>query len=125
MRSWLTEDEIWDNQTDFRARFSTGGIQHSLVTGLSFTREDNERMTRTAPNMLTTLLNPDPDDMFPGTITVSPIVGNVVGNSLAAYAFDTVRLGDKFELNGGLRWDYFDVEGKASRARKSQGSTGC
>jgi len=111
MRSWLTEDEIWDNQTDFRARFSTGGIQHALVTGLSFTREDNERRTRTAPNMLTTLLDPDTNDTFPGTITVSPIVGDVIGNSIAAYAFDTVKLSDKFELNGGLRWDYFDVEG--------------
>lgn len=111
MRSWLTKDEIWDNQTDMRARFSTGGIQHSLVAGLALTREDNERTTRTAPNMLTTLLNPNPDDTFPGEITVGPIVGDVIGNSIAAYAFDTVRLSEKFEVSGGLRWDYFDVEG--------------
>jgi catecholate siderophore receptor len=111
MRSWLTEDEIWDNQTDLRARFSTGGLEHSLVSGLALTREHNERRTRTAANMLTTLLNPNPNDLFPGVITVSPIVGDVTGNSLAAFAFDTVRLGRKFELNGGLRWDYFDVEG--------------
>jgi catecholate siderophore receptor len=111
MRSWLTEDEIWDDQTDLRARFSTGRIEHSLVSGLTLTRERNERRTRTAPNMLTTLLNPNPDDTFPGVITLSPIVGDVTANSLAAFAFDTVRLGRKFELSGGLRWDYFDVEG--------------
>ncbi len=110
-RSWLTEDEIWDNQTDLRASFSTGSITHSLVSGVALTREHNERKTRTAPNMLTTLLNPNPDDVFPGTITLGPIVGDVTGNSLAAFAFDTVRLGKKFEVNGGLRWDYFDVEG--------------
>ncbi|HEX5732408.1 MAG TPA: TonB-dependent siderophore receptor [Blastocatellia bacterium] len=111
MRSWLTEDEIWDNQADLRARFSTGGVEHSLVSGLALTREHNERGTRTAGNMLTTLLNPNPNDVFTGAITISPIVGDVTGNSLAAFAFDTVRFGDKFELNGGLRWDYFDVEG--------------
>jgi catecholate siderophore receptor len=111
MRSWLTEDKIWDNQTDLRATFSTGGINHSLVTGLAITREDNERRVRTAPNMLTTLLNPNPDDTFTGVITPGPIVGDIKGDSIAAYALDTVRLGQKFELNGGLRWDYFDVKG--------------
>ncbi|HJQ71699.1 MAG TPA: TonB-dependent siderophore receptor [Blastocatellia bacterium] len=111
LRSWLTEDEIWDNQADLRARFSTGAIEHSLISGLALTREHNERKTRTAPNMLTTLLNPNPDDVFTGAITLSPIVGDVTGNSAAAFAFDTVKLGSKFELNGGLRWDYFDVEG--------------
>lgn len=111
LRSWLTEDEIWDNQADLRASFSTGGITHTLVSGIALTREHNERKTRTAPNMLTTLLNPNPDDVFPGAITLGPIVGDVTGNSLAAFAFDTVKLGQKFEVNGGLRWDYFDVEG--------------
>jgi catecholate siderophore receptor len=111
MRSWLTEDEIWDNQTDLRTIFSTGKVSHSLAAGFAFTREENERRFRTAPNMLTTLLNPNPDDVFTGLFTVSPLVGNITGNSLATYAFDTVKFGQKFELNGGLRWDYFDAEG--------------
>jgi catecholate siderophore receptor len=111
MRSWLTKDENWDDQTDVRARFSTMGIQHSLSAGLDLTREVNIRKTRTAPNTFTTLYNPNPNDTFTGTITLSPLVGDITGNSLAAYAFDTVNLGQKFELTGGLRWDYFDVEG--------------
>jgi catecholate siderophore receptor len=61
--------------------------------------------------MLTTLLDPNPNDRFTGQITTGPIVGDVKGNSLAAYAFDTVKLGQMVEINGGLRWDYFDVEG--------------
>jgi catecholate siderophore receptor len=111
LRSWLTKDEIWDNQTDLRARFSTGKIEHSLVGGLTFTREDNQRRFRTAPNMLTTLFDPNPDDTFTGAITLSPLVGDITGNSFAAYAFDTMKMGRKFELSGGLRWDYFDAEG--------------
>jgi catecholate siderophore receptor len=111
MRSWITEDRIWDNQTDFIAHFSTGKIEHSLVTGINFTRENNQRVTRTALNSQTTLLNPNPDDVFTGVITVSPIVGDITANSQALYVFDTAKLGSKWELNGGLRWDRFDADG--------------
>ena len=111
MRSWQTEDKVWDNQTDFIARFSTANIEHALVTGLNFTRENNTRRIRTAPNMLTTLLNPNPDDVFPGIITTSPLVGDVTANSQAVYLFDTAKFGQKWELNGGLRWDRFDADG--------------
>ena len=111
MRSWMTEDQVWDNQTDFIARFSTGKVEHALVTGFDVLRENNIRRTRTAPNMPTTLLNPNPDDVFPGIITVSPIVGDVTANSQALYLFDTAKFGQKWELNGGLRWDRFDADG--------------
>lgn len=111
MRSWITEDKVWDNQTDFVARFSTGKIEHALVTGVNFTRENNTRVTRTAGNSPTTLLNPNPDDVFTGVITVSPIVGDITANSQALYIFDTAKLGSKWEMNGGLRWDRFDAEG--------------
>ncbi len=111
MRSWLTEDNIWDNQTDLIAHFSTGSVRHSLVGGLALTREENERRTRTAPNATTTLFNPDPTDVYEGEITLSPIVGDVTGKSAAAYLFDTVSIGSKVQLNGGLRFDYFDADG--------------
>jgi catecholate siderophore receptor len=61
--------------------------------------------------MLTTLLNPNPDDVYTGTITQSPIVGDVTANSQAAYLFDTAKLRNKWELSGGLRWDRFDADG--------------
>jgi catecholate siderophore receptor len=111
LRSWQTGDKIWDNQTDFIARFSTGTVEHALVSGLDITRENNTRKTRTAPNMLTTLFNPNPDDVYTGTITESPIIGDVTANSQAVYLFDTAKLGNKWELNGGLRWDRFDAAG--------------
>jgi catecholate siderophore receptor len=111
LRSWQTEDKVWDNQTDLVARFNTGGIEHALVTGANFTRESNIRDTRTAPNMLTTLFNPNPDDVFTGTITPGPITGDVTANSQAVYVFDTAKLGQKWELTGGLRWDRFAADG--------------
>ncbi len=58
-------------------------------------RENNTRRTRTAGNMLTTLFNPNPDDVFTGPITISPIVGDVTANSQAVYLFDTAKLGNE------------------------------
>jgi catecholate siderophore receptor len=111
LRSWQTGDDVWDNQSDFTARFSTGKVEHALVAGLALTRETNTRRTRTAPNMLTTLLNPNPDDVFTGVITNGTIVGDVTANSQAGYLFDTAKFGQRWELNGGLRWDRFDADG--------------
>jgi catecholate siderophore receptor len=111
LRSWQTEDKVWDNQTDLVARFSTGKVEHTLVTGTNFTRENNVRNTRTAPNMPTTLFNPNPDDVFTEPITISPITGDITANSQAVYLFDTAKLGRQWELNGGLRWDRFAADG--------------
>ncbi len=113
MRSWLTEDDIWDNQTDLRAAFKTGEVEHTLVTGLALTRERNVRWLRTAPNSQTTLLNPNTEDTYTGAITLNPFVGDITADSQALYAFDTARVGKKWEFNGGLRWDRFDAAGVA------------
>lgn len=111
MRSWIATDDITDNQTDLRSRFTTGKILHSLVGGLTFSNENNVRRLRTAPNTTTTLLNPNPDDVFTEPITISPNIGSITGKSIAAYLFDTIRVGEHWEFTGGARFDYFDVDG--------------
>jgi catecholate siderophore receptor len=111
LRSWQTEDKVWDNQSDFIARFNTGSVEHALVAGVDLTHEGNIRRTRTAPNMLTTLLDPNANDVFTGVITPGAIVGDVTANSQAFYAFDTAKLSKNWELNGGLRWDRFAADG--------------
>lgn len=111
LRSWIAQDKAWDNQTDLQARFSTGKIEHSLVAGLALTHENNQRQNRTAPNSTTTLLNPNPDDVYTGALTLDPRIGDITGKSVALYAFDTVKVSRYVELNGGLRFDRFDVDG--------------
>ena len=111
MRSWIAKDTIWDNQTDFRAKIATGRVQHSLVAGANFSSENNIRQNRTAENMVTTLLNPNPDDVFTKPITLSPYIGDITGTTQALYAFDTVKLGNHWEATGGLRWERFAVDG--------------
>ena len=110
--SWITEDKVWDNQTDLRAHFETGKIEHSLVAGLALTHENNLRQTRTVTGTpTTTLYNPDPSQPFTGAYTLGTSIGDVTGKSASVYAFDTVKLNKYVELNGGLRFDRFDVDG--------------
>ncbi len=111
MRAWWTEDETVDNQTDFTANFKTGKIEHSVISGIELTRENNVRRLRTAPNELTTLFNPNPYDQPLGTIIFNPNVGDITALSQAFYLTDTVKFSKQFEISGGLRWDRFDVDG--------------
>ena len=111
MRSWIANDNIFDNQTDFTARFGTGPLQHSAVFGTAISYEKNHRVIRTAPNSPTTLLSPNPHDVYTGSITINPFEPEARAQSLAGYAFDTIRVGSKWQFVGGLRWDRFAVEG--------------
>lgn len=111
MRSWITEDEVFDDQLDLTARFETGAVRHAFVTGGAFSQEGNSRKNRTAPNALTTLLNPNPDDVYEGEITLGTTNGDIDADSQAFYAFDTMSLGRRIQLNGGFRAERFAVEG--------------
>lgn len=111
MRSWLTHDDIFDNQTDATLRFRTGSIDHTAVVGASIAFEKNHRVLRSAPNSQTTLLDPDPNDTYPGVISTNPLEPRATARSLAGYVFDTIKLGRHFQFVGGLRWDQFAVEG--------------
>ena len=97
------------DQLDVTARFNTGRISHTLVSGIEASRETSAP-TRYNINGLSTksLLNPE-DLPFTGTPVVSSKVGTL-GNSFGAYVVDTIHLGEKLDLTGGLRWDRFDVK---------------
>ena len=109
--SWITDDRVLDNQTDFRTIFHTGSVKHSLNSGLALTGEHSLRNARTATGTpTTTLYNPDAYQDFTGTLVVSPIQGDMKANSQSAYAFDTVEI-KRLQLNGGLRLDRFAADG--------------
>jgi catecholate siderophore receptor len=108
--SALSTETFLQNQTDATIRFNTGGIGHTLVTGIEIGREtsDPRRFTYTGvPG--TSLLYPNPDDPFTGTKTVRSD-SKATSNSFAVYALDTLKLGDQVDLIGGVRWDRFDTD---------------
>jgi catecholate siderophore receptor len=111
IKAWLTTDQTYDNQTDFTARFKTGFIEHSVVTGVELLHENSRRFTRSAANGSTNLYNPNPNDIYPGVIYTNPLPGIVKADTEAFYAFDTLKLHPKFELTGGLRYERYKTDG--------------
>lgn len=100
------------NQTDVTARFRTGAVRHALVGGIELGRETSDP-TRFAYTGVpsTSLLTPNPDQAFAGTAIPSSRI-NTAATTFGAYILDTVKLGDKWDLIAGLRWDLFSADFK-------------
>jgi catecholate siderophore receptor len=114
-----TANEILVNQTDFTVDFATGAVQHTLVTGLSLSSEtyhrDNGNALRNplgaTPNpVLPTMSIASPDHVYTGPVNfiVTQQADGEVKNR-AAYVFDRLQLTEKFEINGGLRYERNDA----------------
>ncbi len=99
-----------DEQLDLTARFHTGFIEHTFVTGVEAQRETSNPVRPRYTNVPTTsLLNPDISQVFTGTATPSTNV-QTTAVSASAYALDTLKLGSHVELTGAIRWDRFDTD---------------
>ena len=107
-----------DDQADVNFHFTTGFVRHNLVTGVEAGKETSAPVRPTyascTPTVLsnctpfTSLEDPDPTQPFAGTIT-STSYTHVDALSAGAYALDTIALGEKWELTGGVRVDWFDA----------------
>ena len=90
---------------------STGSVDHAITAGMEFSSESSVNYARTGPTAPTAdLYHPNPNDPYPGPIVRSGASTDGAALSAAAYAFDTVSIGNHVELTGGVRWDRFDVD---------------
>lgn len=125
----ITNDTAY-NQLDLSAEFATGGVEHALVVGVSALWEGFEERRGNLPRNLdgTTPDFPLVNIGNPGEVIQGP-AGFTYGNNTyngpinfiqtriskggrntyAAYLFDTMKFGEMFELNGGVRYEH--VEG--------------
>jgi catecholate siderophore receptor len=107
------EGDLWD-QTEITARFKVLGFRNSLVAGVEGGQEiSNPIRSSYTINKINTvpsasLLNPNTAQAFAGTGYISSIV-HTKAESVGVYFVDTVKLGNLFEVSGGVRWDRFDT----------------
>ena len=103
-----------DDQLDLTARFSTGLITHTLVTGLEIARQTSDLSRYQNPfdsnnNWIpeTPLLDPDPNEVRP----VEPVASTqrTVAPSGGAYVMDTLGFGPYVNLTAGFRYDQFSA----------------
>ena len=108
------ENTILTNQTVVSAQFDTGVLKHSVVAGAEFTSEKQTNYSY-VPDSLGTLpaanlYHPNPRDTVTGHNPVRSgafTEGEV--NTQSLYVFDTVKFGDKWIFNGGVRFDHFNT----------------
>lgn len=113
---WKSRDQVDDilaNNTNLTKAFETGFIEHDLSTGIEFARERSKNLGRTfAPNPVqeTDAFDPDPYEPYAGVLSHNGAVTSTQADTVSVYLFDTLKLSEKWQLNGGVRWDRFSVD---------------
>ncbi len=104
------ENKILTNQTVLTADFDTGSAKHTLVTGIEFVNETQITYGRTGLGTLpaANLYRPNPADPVTG-MTLARTGAYTEGDvdTQSVFAFDTVKFGEKWIFNGGVRVDRF------------------
>jgi catecholate siderophore receptor len=107
-------NRILTNQANLRMHWESGNFANDLSTGLEVTREELEsRIIRPigTPATWPAANIYDPDSHVSGP-AYGPNGGRARGDSdtTAAYAFDTITLNDRWQLNGGVRFDRYETD---------------
>lgn len=115
-------NEIIANQSSLTAKFDTGFVSHTLITGLELSREKQSAINYYGQG-------------FNGVATTLPLAGSwpaanlynpnpyVVGynripngtgssgrtDTVGAYVFDTLKFNEQWSLNAGLRYDHYNT----------------
>lgn len=108
------ENTILTNQTVVSAQFDTGVLKHSVVAGAEFTSEKQTNYSYVPASLGilpdANLYHPNPRDTVTGHNPVRSgafTEGEV--NTQSLYVFDTIKFGDKWIFNGGVRFDHFNT----------------
>lgn len=95
---------------------TTGRVRHALATGTELSRE------RSAPTFAfgigvpgTNLVNPAWREPFSATSLDPRIVADTDAATIALFALDTLKLGDRWQITLGTRVDRFDTDYAAER----------
>lgn len=128
-----SNNSSWINQTDLKASFNTGSIEHTLVTGVEVSKVDvhsrgytitgaGSGVCRTDPTNCTSLTNPSHKDGLVGNISRAQNFTDTNTDTLAGYVFDTLKFNEQWSLNLGLRYDDYDTTSKGFGALGGRGS---
>lgn len=106
----FSTDEFFQNQTDFRAEFATGALQHVLIFGAEISLENPTTTYITNFNVPSTSLV-NPEVIFFDSTPSSFVRLNARSRStgFGVFAIDTIEIGEQWRAIAGLRWDSFNT----------------
>lgn len=106
------ENQILTNQTNLSTAFRTGFVEHLLSGGVEFIYESQFTPTYAvvgAAQVATSLYNPDRTSPA-ATLAPNGVFTDGDTTTAALYVFDTLKLGERWQLNGGLRVERYKTE---------------
>lgn len=105
------DTDILSNLTNLGANLTTGKIEHSISAGAELTRENAYSPSFTSATLTPIpIASPNPAATPSGSPVRSGAYTDVGIDTVGLYAFDTVKFNEHIQLNGGLRWDKYDVD---------------
>jgi len=105
------DTDILSNLTNLTAQVATGKVAHDLSAGVELSRETAYQPAFTSATLTPIAIgSPDPSATPSGAPVRSGAFTDVATDTVALYAFDTVKLNEQFRLNAGLRWEKYDVD---------------
>jgi catecholate siderophore receptor len=108
------DNDILAQQNNLTAHFETGSLAHAFTAGTELSRETGTNYARSGPEApFADLFHPDPHAPYAGPIVRTGAYTESTAKTAALYAGDTVKLSERWEVTGGLRWDRFDVDYKS------------
>lgn len=112
-----SNESMLQGQLNLRGDFTTGTIEHTLVTGVESANEQSDPTFGFAsqtpffdygiPVPTTNLANPGGTYSGP---TARRLQSDAGSDTLAAYLLDTIKFSDHWHLSLGIRWDRFETD---------------
>ncbi len=100
------------NDANLHWKFDTGPVANHLIAGVELDREESD-LTRFANQLNqipgTPILNPDPNEPFPGHQTAVTQTPDTVTKTASALIEDNLQLGEHFEATAAVRVDHFNA----------------
>jgi len=121
-------NRIISNQTNVTANFETGAVTHNLSAGVELSQEKATTLGMAALNGSTwpaaNLYNPDAN--VGGLVYgETGAYGDGKTNTVAAYAFDTLKFGERWMVTAGLRMDHYSTDYVSSAACGGRSGPAC
>jgi catecholate siderophore receptor len=106
-----TNNELISNVTDVNAKFATGFLQHNVLVGMEWSREDREQFRTVFDDAYRiNVANPNPYAVGVLSTNTAATISNA--NSRGFYAQDQMKVTEWLELLGGVRYDVFDANAR-------------
>lgn len=109
-------NEIITNHTNVRAAFKTGAFAHTLSSGAELTQEKQTSYGYFGQNVggagawpAANLYHPDPN-VSGFTRIRSGAQAQATTTTVGAYAFDTMKINEWWQITGGLRIDHYNTD---------------